>query len=162
MTLTLLIGADAESLLRNLTFQQQWNSLYTACPWATIFQSADFVTTWYEVYREPFKPVLVTEVMPDGSLGGLLTLAATPDSKQLIFAGAAQAEYHTWLASSDNGDTFIAAAMDLLRASFYGRTLTFQYLPPAAPKQWLAEGRFWAPIDETRGWIKFAKILEKK
>jgi CelD/BcsL family acetyltransferase involved in cellulose biosynthesis len=144
MPLNLLIGADAESLLGDRAFQQQWRSLYSCCSWGTIFQGADFVTTWYRVYRSQFQPVLITETLADGSLSGLLTLAATPDSQQLIFAGAGQAEYHTWLATSDRGDTFIAAAMDLLRTSFAGLTLTFEYLPPLAPKQWLEPGRPWA------------------
>ena len=144
MTLTLLIGADADLLLQDRAFQQQWNSLYVGCPWATIFQSFDFVNTWYQIYREPFKPILITETLADGSLSGLLTLAMTPDSKQLMFAGAKQAEYQAWLATSDRGDIFIAAAMDLLRASFSGLTLTFEYLPPLAPKQWLEPDQPWA------------------
>jgi CelD/BcsL family acetyltransferase involved in cellulose biosynthesis len=151
--ITLLIGTDADSLLQTQTFQQQWNSLYLSCPWATIFQGWDFVTTWYQIYREPYKPVVVKEVLADGSLGGLLTLAVTPDSKQLIFAGAEQAEYHTWLARSDNGDTFIAAAMELLRTNFLGLTLTFQYLPPTAPKQWLAD-RPWAQTSILKPWTR--------
>lgn len=154
MTLKLLIGADAESLLKDQTFQQQWRSLYTSCVWATIFQGADFVTTWYEVYRAPFKPVLITETFPDGSLCGLLTLAMTPDSKQLMFAGAKQAEYHTWLAASDRGDSFIAAAMDLLRTSFSGLTLTFEYLPPGTPKQWLELDQPWAKQSRLVMWTR--------
>ena len=118
MTLTLIIGADADSLLSDRAFQQQWNSLYVSCPWATVFQAYDFVTTWYQIYRTAFRPLLIAEILPDGSLGGLLTLAVTPDSKQLICAGAAHAEYHAWLAGCDNGNTFIAAAMELLRARF--------------------------------------------
>lgn len=86
----------------------------------------------------------MVETLTDGGLSGLLTLATTPDTQQLIFAGAEQAEYHTWLAMSDNQATFIAAAMDLLKASFPGRVLTFQYLPPATPQQWLAPGQPWA------------------
>lgn len=154
MTLKLLIGADAESLLRDQEFQHQWKSLYLSCPWATIFQGFDFVTTWYEVYRASFKPVLIIEILPDGKLSGLLTLATTPDSKQLICAGAKQAEYHTWLATSDHGDTFIAAAMDLLRSSFAGLTLSFQYLPPLAPKQWLEKGLPWAQQSRLVMWTR--------
>ncbi len=153
MTLTLIIGADADLLLRDRAFQQQWHSLYSSCPWATIFQGADFVTTWYKVYREPFKPLLVTETLADGSLSGLLTLAITPNSQRLVFAGAEQAEYHTWLARSDNGDTFIAAAMELIGASFPGLKLTFQYLPLAAPKQWLKD-RQWAQTTILDLWIR--------
>ena len=154
MPLNLLMGADAESLLGDRAFQQQWRSLYSCCPWATIFQGADFVTTWYRVYRSQFQPVLITETLADGSLSGLLTLATTPDSPQLMFAGAGQAEYHTWLATSDRGDTFIAAAMDLLRTRFAGRTLTFEYLPPLAPKHWLEPGRPWANQSRLVMWTR--------
>jgi CelD/BcsL family acetyltransferase involved in cellulose biosynthesis len=154
MTLKLLMGADAESLLRDQAFQHQWNSLYSSCPWATIFQGVDFVTTWYKIYREPFKPLLITETLADGSLSGLLTLAIAPDSQQLMFAGAAQAEYHTWLATADRGDTFIAAAMDLLRASFAGLTLTFEYLPPLAPKQWLEPDQPWSNQSRLVMWTR--------
>ena len=153
MTLTLIIGADADSLLSDRAFQQQWNSLYVSCPWATVFQAYDFVTTWYQIYRTAFRPLLIAEILPDGSLGGLLTLAVTPDSKQLICAGAAHAEYHAWLAGCDNGNTFIAAAMELLRARFAGLTLTFQYLPPLAPKQWLAD-RQWAQTSSLKPWTR--------
>jgi CelD/BcsL family acetyltransferase involved in cellulose biosynthesis len=153
MTLTLLIGANADPFLQDRTFQQQWSCLYMSCPWATIFQGWDFVNTWYQVYRELYRPVLVKQILPDGSLGGLIALAITTDSKQLIFAGAEQAEYHTWLAKSDNGDTFIAAAMELLRASFPGLKLTFQYLPPAAPKQWLTMSP-WAQLSILNPWTR--------
>jgi CelD/BcsL family acetyltransferase involved in cellulose biosynthesis len=144
MTFNLLTGAQAKLLLRDHLFQQQWNDLYLSCGWATPFQSPGFVTTWYEIYAQPFTPVLVTEVRSDGSLSGLLTLAMTLDSQQLFFAGAGQSEYHTWLATAENGDVFIETAMDLLRASFPGLTLTFRYLPPATPKQWLEIDRPWA------------------
>jgi CelD/BcsL family acetyltransferase involved in cellulose biosynthesis len=78
----------------------------------------------------------------------------TPDSQQLMFAGAKQAEYHTWLATTDRGDSFIAAAMDLLRASFSGLTLTFEYLPPGTPQQWLEQGQPWAQQSRLVMWTR--------
>ena len=154
MTLALLMGDDADPLLKDRLFRHQWNSLYVACPWATIFQSCDFVATWYQIYRELYKPLLICETRPDGSLAGLLTLAVTADSQQLVVAGVGQAEYHTWLSASEHGDTFIAAAMDLLRASFLGSTLKFQYLPPLAPRQWLADGSAWAKTSSLKPWFR--------
>jgi CelD/BcsL family acetyltransferase involved in cellulose biosynthesis len=154
MPLNLLIGADAESLLGEQAFQQQWRSLYSHCCWGTIFQGADFVTTWYRVYRSQFQPVLITETLADGSLSGLLTLAITADSQQLVFAGARQAEYHTWLATTDRGDTFIVAAMNLLRTNFAGQILTFEYLPPLAPKQWLEPDQPWANQSRLVMWTR--------
>jgi hypothetical protein len=172
MTVELLVGIEAELLLKDPIFQHQWNSLYHDCVWATPFQSSGFVTTWYEIYRDFFQPVLVCELVPDcteyglvsqrlkpplvmqsphfdfaqwpptrTNLSGLLTLAISSDLKQLIVAGTPQAEYHTWLAITEGGDTFIESAIEVLRNRFAGLTLTFQYLPPLAPKQWLTQNR---------------------
>jgi hypothetical protein len=157
MTVKLLVGAEAELLLKNPIFQHQWNCLYNDCVWATPCQSSGFATTWYEIYRESFQPVLVYELVSDRSqftsisqrlepslgtqisttLSGLLTLAISSDFKQLIVAGTPQAEYHTWLARTESGDTFIESAIEVLSDRFSGLTLTFQYLPSLAPKQWL-------------------------
>jgi hypothetical protein len=161
MTVKLLVGGEAELLLKDPIFQHQWNSLYNDCVWATPFQSSGFVTTWYEIYRESFQPVLVCRFASDSqrlkpplvmqsphfdfaqwpptrtNLSGLLTLAISSDLKQLIVAGTPQAEYHTWLTRVEGGDTFIESAIEALSDRFAGLTLTFQYLPPLAPKQWL-------------------------
>ncbi len=138
MTVKLLVGSEAELLLKDATFQARWNSLYHNCLWATPSQSSGFVTTWYEIYHEYFQPVLVYRLMPDNILSGLLTLAISSNFKQLVVAGTSQAEYHAWLAiPDDGGNTFIRAAIELLSTRFVGRTLTFEYLPPLAPKQWL-------------------------
>jgi hypothetical protein len=153
MTVKLLVGAEAELLLKNPTFQHQWNCLYHDCVWATPCQSSGFATTWYEIYRDFFQPVLVYELVSDctkyasvnqalkpplvNTLSGLLTLAISSDFKQLIVAGTPQAEYHTWLARTEGNDTFIESAIEILSDRFSGLTLTFQYLPPLAPKQWL-------------------------
>ncbi len=155
MTVKLLVGGEAELLLKDPIFQHQWNSLYNDCVWATPFQSYGFVTTWYEIYREHFQPVLVYEFTSVSqrlkpplvlqspptrtSNFGLLTLAISSDLKQLIVAGTPQAEYHAWLARAEDDDTFIRSAIEALSDRFAGLTLTFQYLPPLAPKQWLRD-----------------------
>jgi Acetyltransferase (GNAT) domain len=161
MAVKLLVGGEAELLLKDPIFQHQWNSLYNDCAWATPCQSSGFVTTWYEIYRESFQPVLVCGLVADSTeyasvsqqlklpplmqipnaLSGLLTLAISSDFKQLIVAGTPQAEYHTWLARTEGGDTFIESAIEALSNRFAGLTLTFQYLPPLAPRQWLSQDR---------------------
>ncbi len=141
MTVKLLVGGETELLLKDRIFQDQWNSLYHDCVWVTPFQSSGFVTTWYEIYQEHFQPVLVYRLMLDSTLSGLLTLAISSDFKQLIVAGTPQAEYHAWLARAEDGDTFIKSAIEALIDRFAGLTLTFQYLPPLAPKGWLNQDR---------------------
>jgi CelD/BcsL family acetyltransferase involved in cellulose biosynthesis len=137
MSLDLLVGSEAEFLLKDRVFQQKWGLLYRNCSWATPCQSVDFVTIWYEVYQELFQPVLLIEMSSDGNLVGLLTLALTIDSDLLVFAGAEQAEYQTWLATIEFGDVFMLGAMGLLAARFPTLTLVLRYLPPLAPRNWL-------------------------
>jgi hypothetical protein len=67
------------------------------CPWAAPAQSLEFVTTWYEVYREGFSLVLVSQLSPDGMLIGALPLAVSRDKGRLVVAGAHQGEYKTWI-----------------------------------------------------------------
>jgi hypothetical protein len=74
MTIELLIGGEAELLLKDPIFQHQWNSLYDDCVWATPFQSSGFVTTWYEIYRESFQPVLVCEFVETAASDAKSTL----------------------------------------------------------------------------------------
>ncbi len=137
MLLDLLIGSEAELLLKDRVFHQKWGLLYHNCPWATPCQGVDFVTIWYEVYRELFQPLLLVEMSSDGNLVGLLTLALTRDSKQIVVAGGAQAEYQTCLANPEFGDVFMEAAMGLLGDHFPSLTLELRYLPPLAPRKWL-------------------------
>src|SRR5918992_1574303 len=60
---------------------------------------------------------------------------------QPIVAGGRHAEYHVWMARAAEGDAFIEAALDRVAAECPGRTLTFRYLPPNAPRTWLGSSR---------------------
>jgi CelD/BcsL family acetyltransferase involved in cellulose biosynthesis len=141
--LNFLIGSPAETLLKEEKFLQQWTALYHSCPWATPFQSVGFVSTWYDIYRSEYEPILLTERDENNDLQGLLTLALCRDSGQLVCAGVYHSEYHVWLATPEKGNSFIAAAMDLLSQKFPQQSLTFQYLPPSTPKEWLTDRGGW-------------------
>jgi CelD/BcsL family acetyltransferase involved in cellulose biosynthesis/RimJ/RimL family protein N-acetyltransferase len=134
---------EADALLSAESFRAAWNELYCRCPWATVFQDVDFVTTWYGTYTERFRPVIIRETNSAGELTGLLTLALSVDSRRLIVAGGHQAEYHTWLASAVGDSSFIEAALRELRRRFPNRSLVFKYLPPRTPLDWTSPGRFW-------------------
>ena len=63
---------DASHLLSNSDFLNSWDSILKNCSWATIFQSKEFVTTWYSFYKE-FKPIIATDW--DGiQMTGIFTL----------------------------------------------------------------------------------------
>lgn len=137
MMIKIAIATEADKLLKDAKFQEEWQTLYRKCPWATPFQGSGFVTTWYEVYQDQYHPVIVRQLSSEGALTGLLTLAISGDSKQLVVAGTHQAEYQIWLAYPEYGNTFIEGAVKKLQEDFPNRTLVFTYLPPSTPTTWI-------------------------
>jgi CelD/BcsL family acetyltransferase involved in cellulose biosynthesis len=131
---------DAWARLERPAFREQWERLYADCPWASVFQSYGYASTWYDIYRPRYAPLLVGATEQDGTLVGLLPLAIGADGQPIV-AGGRQAEYHVWMARPAEGDRFIEAALERVGAECPGRTLTFRYLPPNAPRSWLASGR---------------------
>src|ERR671914_882907 len=129
-------GGAASELLHSPEFRAQWERLYADCPWASVFQSFAYASTWYEVYQSRFTPLLVDAYDQWGQLSGLFPLAVDANGS-LVAAGGRQAEYQVWLARPGEGDAFIEAAVERLTAEFPGRTLTLRYVPPNAPLQWL-------------------------
>jgi hypothetical protein len=105
---------------------------------------------WYRIYRERFEPVLVEDADPGGALTGLMTLAVPAGNRQLVGAGAEQAEYQGWLSSVANGDTFFLRGLAALQAEFRGFTLGFPNLTPGAPLGWLRAGDLWRRATELR------------
>jgi CelD/BcsL family acetyltransferase involved in cellulose biosynthesis len=130
-------GEQAQALIDDPEFQHQWQELYQCCPWATVFQAADFVRTWYTSYAVEYRPVLITGRDQTGNLAGLFTLALSRKSGALVPAGSNHAEYHVWLARVEDGDLFIGQALGRLRRDFPASRLIFRFLPPAAPLGWL-------------------------
>ena len=131
----LYLGRDAEQLLDSPPFLREWAALYHACSWATCFQDAPFVTTWYRCYAEDFEPVIVAGET-DGRLSGLFTLATDKRSGALCAAGAHQAEYHVWLALPGDGARFIEEALDELSRVFPRGHLQLLFAPPKTPVEW--------------------------
>ena len=139
ITIELMRGAAADALLAAAGFCAQWETLCARCPWATPFQSPAFARTWYGVYRSQWEPLLALARDASGELNGLLPLAVSQDGRQLVLAGAHQAEYQTWIALPEVGDAFVWSALQTLRRELVRATLRFRYLPAAAPLGWLDE-----------------------
>src|SRR5438128_12499301 len=110
----LTVDTEAYSLVRDRSFQRGWDDLYGRCPWATSFQDPAFVATWYTTFASRFIPAVVSETGPDGRLVGLLALGLSRDRRQLVVAGANEAEYQVWLATPECGDSFIEKALTRL------------------------------------------------
>jgi CelD/BcsL family acetyltransferase involved in cellulose biosynthesis len=139
-TIELLMGPPVLKLLEDAGFMQEWNNLYNACPWATVFQSPSFVATWYNVYRS-YLPILV-KTETDGKLTGLLTLAK--DKKGLITgAGANQAEYQVWLTADEKDETFIKNSLAKLFRFFPANHIQLKYIPASVPLHFTQKDSHW-------------------
>jgi CelD/BcsL family acetyltransferase involved in cellulose biosynthesis len=139
-TTELLMGPPVLKLLEDAAFMQEWNNLYNACPWATVFQSPAFVATWYKIYRS-YLPILV-KTETDGKLTGLLTLAK--DKKGLITgAGAGQAEYQVWLTADEKDETFIKTSLAKIYRFFPANRIQLKYIPASVPLHFTQKDPHW-------------------
>src|SRR5262245_29950375 len=144
MKIEILADNTAKKLLEDAKFLEKWEKLYDKCPWGSVFQSADFVDTWYETYFNQFAPVIVTGLNGGGERVGLFTLAVDTKSGELVVAGSKLAEYHSWWAEPQDADTFIESALEKLSGQFPNRSLTLLFAPPNAPVEWAEAGNRWS------------------
>lgn len=149
----LLVGSEVFKLLNNKEFQVSWDTLYTSCSWATVFQSREFVTAWYTIYREEYLPILI-KAEDNGQLQGLLTVAliiprtgVSYDLRKkrvrIVGAGHFDAEYQTWLADDGDGIEFIKKALSEIREQFPKSDILFRYIPAQVPVEWVKADVQW-------------------
>lgn len=140
-TVEILSGDDVISLLSDKSFLKLWDTLYNSCPWATVFQGKEFVSTWYRIYHKTYLPIVV-KAINGGKLKGLLTLAR--DKSGLITgAGLTQAEYQVWLAEASDSEKFIKSALTEIKKLFRGNNLQFRYIPFETPLDWVKSDSTW-------------------
>lgn len=130
---------EAQQLLASPEFRSEWKSLVNKSPWSTALQTPEFACTWYECYRELYRPLILVRYAGSGEMDGLLTLAIPRASGELTFAGAHQAEYQVWLALPSE-QSFICEALARLRQLGFPQ-ISFSYLPPGTPLEWLQ--KYW-------------------
>ncbi|MFV0389419.1 MAG: GNAT family N-acetyltransferase [Pyrinomonadaceae bacterium] len=131
---------QAESTIKQDAFKQEWNRLFAACPWATVFQDFRYLAIWVDNYSDQFELILVSERDKSENLIGLLPLARERATGRLIVAGDHHAEYKTWLATPENGNAFPEKAFRLLARKFPKADLDFTFLAPGTPLEWLKNG----------------------
>lgn len=134
----ILLGVEAFEKMQDMEFLGSWDSLYNACPWATVFQSRQYVHSWYLMFNSEYAPLLVFSYDPEGKLDGLLTMTISkaainyPKSVKIMGAGHYDAEYQVWLASDENEHTFIDQALGLIWGKFPKADIIFRYIPKGA------------------------------
>src|SRR5205085_2181755 len=131
-------GAAADLLLADEQFVARWLRLWQECPWSTSYQSPTFVGKWYQTYHQQFSPLLLTLGKVDQDLEGILPLAIDGRTEHIVVAGAHQAEYQAWICDPKLANTFPTQAMAELFRAIPATRLSFRYLPPGTPLNWLA------------------------
>jgi hypothetical protein len=143
----LVVGHEVFRQLENEPFLTAWDSLYQCCPWATPYQSKEYVGAWYQLYGEQYLPIMA-KTQQGGTLTGLLTLAVpkfrVKGKKQFIVAaGNYDADYQTWLTREADGGAFIKAVFLELWKQFPGYDVMLKYLPSQTPLGWIHAEPFW-------------------
>lgn len=136
LAIEILRGRDAAIRLSDPAFLADWQRLLHACPWASAYQSEQFVTTWYRTYSADFEPLIAVGRTQTGEVEGLFFLAVYRSDGQLTVAGAGHAEYQAWLAGASNGESFIVAAIRRLAEMFPDGKLTLLFVLPETPIDW--------------------------
>ncbi|MDN3671161.1 GNAT family N-acetyltransferase [Echinicola jeungdonensis] len=127
----LLLGNNALDYLFDPDIKSKWNRLAGQCQWATAFQQWEFISSWYQLYKDQYQPVLVLENQ-EGILTGVFPLAM--DQKGwIIGAGADQAEYQVWIYQNENCLDFVHKAIQLLWNELPLNGIHLKYLPYSTP-----------------------------
>jgi len=137
----LLSGNEVLELISSKLFLEEWDKLYHQCPWATVYQRKEFVTTWYKIYHKVNLPIVVTATYGE-QLTGLLTLAIN-EKGLIVGAGSNQAEYHTWLSQEGDGESFIKKALLQVRKKFPGMDISFRFVQDLTPLEWARTDPAW-------------------
>lgn len=135
-------GEGALKLLSDEKFQTEWDALYQSCYWATVFQAASYINTWYKLYKKNYIPILIT-AYKGNNLTGILNLCMSLQKLEITGTGASDAYYHTWLAEEYNKESFIKSALHKVREHFPGYNINLFQLPQLTPLQWLETDKEW-------------------
>lgn len=148
---TVLSEEKAKELISSKGFQNNWDQLYSNCPWSTAFQKRQFVTTWYKAFENEVTPIIAYSTNYLGEISGLLTLATKgnitfPNKKMKIFgAGEFESEYQDWLTTPENKDQFIIEAFNALLKLFPKCDVVLRFISDQSFSKKLSEDRFLKP-----------------
>ena len=137
---TLLVYSDSEALpvIASPEFQSQWRALARKCPWGTALQTPEFACTWYQCYEEVYRPlILVRYAAAERWTDSWLWLRNGPAANSLLPERTKPSTTFGWPcpASRHSSSRLCASCSNLAFSS-----LTFTYLPPGTPLEWLQAG----------------------
>ncbi|MDO6440362.1 GNAT family N-acetyltransferase [Cyclobacterium sp. 1_MG-2023] len=126
----IFLGEKANDLFKDEKFLEAWDQLFSLCPWATVFQSKEFVLTWYSIYNK-YPSILLTDW--DGrKLKGIFSLTIN-NKGEITAAGTNQAEYQVWLSTTEDSYSVLESSIKLIKMVFPNKPFLLKYLPPRSP-----------------------------
>ena len=145
LAVQLLKGNEVIEILADEQFLADWDLLYQECPWATVFQSRAFASSWYQHFQGQYLPIMVKSET-DGKLNGLFTLALERERNGpdfILGAGDWEADCQTWISTVATSDVFVKAALDKILEEFPGMDIKIRHLPPETPLDWTKSDALW-------------------
>lgn len=135
--LRLVSRADAERMIEDVEFLDQWGRLHENCPWAGAFQSPAFARSWYRCYTPDYAPLLIISRTSAG-LDGILPLAISADGSSICHLGdtLSAAGGQAWLCRMEDAMQFPKRAVRLLQQQVR-LPLEIHNLPNGLPLDWL-------------------------
>jgi CelD/BcsL family acetyltransferase involved in cellulose biosynthesis len=156
-----------EQVFNDKVFCDAWDNLFFSCPWATVFQSRDFVTSWLECFHG-FSPIIITD-WNGSSMAGLWVLVKANGG--FTAPGFDLAEYQVWIALPQENEGFITKALAAFSNKFPKEIIHLKYIPDPnqmevfGKNQMLAKHTAWKAYDRPmmeadKEWLQ--KELKKK
>jgi hypothetical protein len=135
-TIRILIGEEVLVFLSEKPVVSAWESLYQKCSWGTVFQSFNYISTWYQLYKATYQPILVIAQREEYIIG---VLALAGSGRFIYGAGHKDAYYQTWLAEEHNKESFIKEALSLVMSYFPKHYILIEQMLPNTPLGWVAQ-----------------------
>lgn len=143
-------GEDVLKMFKDEKFSKNLKILYERCSYKTIFQSIEFLSSWYECKFSDFHPLVVMQISND-IIEGALFLATSKDSKgkintsnaKIIGAGEYDAEYQSWLVEKDLESEFLPRAFKLIFSKFPKSKIVFRFIHEWKSLMWIEDDTYW-------------------
>ncbi len=170
LTTTLVRNQRALKLLGNSEFLQEWQELIAHSAGFCQLQSPDFLSIWYQVYKDRFDPLIILSKNEKNMLVGLIALAWQKGKEKLVHAG--NAEYHGWLATESATRPFLRDVVTIVKEEIKVKKWSWSWLPSGldvAPLMAAIDHNSYIHVESTRAPIwrledeeKLDKLLKSR
>lgn len=134
-----LQGEDAWAKIETETLSLVWDRLLQKQSKLSVFQSYNFVVTWYKSYAGSYTPLLFLAWDQQGQLLGLLPLAIHNEKNYVVCAGDELAEYHGFLTEKGYEESFGLKCLEILKKDYSFSYWRLGWVAPDAETTWINE-----------------------